>query len=341
MVDISISKDSGRPIYIQVASHIEDAIRNGDFKAGDLLPSLNELSAMAGIGKDTANKAYSILLKKKMIDSRHGKGFFVTDRSNSQLRVLLLVDKMSSHQQRMINAFCDRLKDIAEVTVLMHNQDLNLLDMYINTNLGSFDYYTIVPHFKTDDKTRIRLISLLKRIPEMKLVLMDHIPMGFTGKFGAVYQDIGSDIPRALSQGREALEHYRRVRVVRMSQGIYQDITWSAVKSYCDSIGMESLMDKGLPRKISAGDVFLLTGSRLGFLLVELSRKIMDLGFTLGEDVGLICQNDFVINEIVLGGLTTISSDYARIGVDAANMIVSGQLKKIHCECNLVRRNTF
>jgi DNA-binding LacI/PurR family transcriptional regulator len=67
----------------------------------------------------------------------------------------------------------------------------------------------------------------------------------------------------------------------------------------------------------------------------------MDRGLELGRDVGLICQNDFVINEIVLGGLTTISSDYAKIGSDAAAMILTGELKRIHCECSLVRRNTF
>ena len=340
-MEINISKESGRPIYMQVASFFEDAIRRGELCEGELLPSLNELSVMAGIGRDTANKAYSLLLKKRLIDARHGKGFFVSDRSGSRFRVLLIVDKMSSHQQRMINAFTKRLKDGADVTMLMHNQDLDLLESYISNNLGSFDYYVIVPHFKTDDVTVRRLLALLKRIPERKLVLMDHIPNGFTGNFSAVYQDIGADIPKALSQGREVLSRYKRMRVVRMSPGIYQDITWPSVKSYCDSIGLESVMEKDLPRRISAGDVFLLTGSRLDYLLVELSRKILERGFELGKDVGLICQNDFVINEIILGGLTTISSDYARIGIDAAEMILSGDLRKIHCECSLVRRKTF
>ncbi len=338
---IKISKDSGRPIYMQVASHIEESIRNGEFQEGDLLPSLNELAAMAGIGRDTANKAYSLLLKKRLIDARHGKGFFVSDRSGSRLKVLLIVDKMSSHQQRMINAFTKSLGDEAEGTLLMHNQDLDLLETYINSNLGSFDYYVIVPHFKADKGLQQRLVSALKRIPEKKLVLMDHIPNGFTGNFGAVYQDIGADIPKALSQGRDVLTRYNRMRVVRMSPGIYQDITWSAVKSYCDSIGLDSVMDRDLPKDIAPGDVFLLTGSRLDFTLVELSRRIMELGLELGRDVGLICQNDFVINEIVLGGLTTISSDYAKIGSDAADMILTGDLKRVHCECSLVRRKTF
>lgn len=338
---INISKESGRPIYIQVAESFEDAIRKGEFKEGELLPSLNELAAMAGIGKDTANKAYSLLLKNRLIDARHGKGFFVSDRSGSRIRVLLIVDKMSSHQQRMIDAFTKKLKDNAEVTLLMHNQDLDLLETYINSNLGNFDYYTIVPHFKAGKANLQRLVSALRRVPEKKLVLMDHIPNGFNGNFGAVYQDIGADIPKALSQGREVLSRYRRMRVVRMSPGIYQDITWSAVKSYCDSIGLESKMDKVIPKDITAGDVFLLTGSRLDFTLVELSRNISECGFELGRDVGLICQNDFVINEIVLGGLTTISSDYAKIGSDAAEMILRGDLRKIHCECSLVRRNTF
>lgn len=341
MIDIRINKESGVPIYLQVASQIEECIRKGDFKVGELLPSLNDLSRIAEIGRDSANKAYTVLLNRRVVGVRQGKGFFVTERSEAKMRVLLLIDKLSSHQQRMVYAFCDRLGEAADVTLLMHNQNLALLEEFVNDNLGLYDYYAVVPHFKTDKATVKKVVSLLSRIPERRLLLMDHIPEGFEGYFGAVYQNISEDIPHALSEEKAELDKYQRIRVVRMSKGIYQDETWRAVKAYCDSIGMTSLKEEGLPGEIKKGDVFLLTGSRLDFLLVELSRKILDTGLELGREVGIICQNDFVINEIVLGGLTTISSDYAKIGTDAADMILSGDLKQIHCECDMVRRRTF
>lgn len=341
MFEIKINKNSRTPIYLQVVSRVEQAVLNGELSAGDRLPSLNALVKSTGIGKDTANKSYSVLMKRRLINSRHGKGFFISDSFGGRRRILLLIDKLSVHQQRMISAFCDRLGDSAEITLLMHNQNLELFEDYVLDNLGSYDYYVVVPHFETDSTSVRKVASLLRKIPEKKLVVMDHIPEGLDGGYGAAYQDISEDIPHALSQGREVLETYKRMRVVKMSQGLYFGLTWQSVKSYCDSIGIPSQVEYGLPEDIMVGDVFFLTGSLLDHLLVDLSNKIALKGFKLGRDVGLICLNDFSINDIVLGGLSTISSDYAEIGISAAEMILNETLEKIHCKCNLVRRSTF
>ena len=61
----------------------------------------------------------------------------------------------------------------------------------------------------------------------------------------------------------------------------------------------------------------------------------------IGKDVGLISYNDVPLNAVVLGGLTTISTDFEKMGTTAAEMILSGKMTKIHNDFRMTRRTTF
>ena len=77
----------------------------------------------------------------------------------------------------------------------------------------------------------------------------------------------------------------------------------------------------------------------------EETRKTVEAitgsGWRVGEEIGLICYNDFPLNEYILGGLTTLTTDFVEMGRVAGEMILSGKLSKEHISCSLIRRNTF
>ena len=84
------------PLYNQLVTQIQHAVSSGKLLPGQLLPSLNDLSAEAGISKETVKKAYGILLGRGVIGSKQGKGYYVSDPSVlSKPRVLLVFDKLS------------------------------------------------------------------------------------------------------------------------------------------------------------------------------------------------------------------------------------------------------
>lgn len=64
-------------------------------------------------------------------------------------------------------------------------------------------------------------------------------------------------------------------------------------------------------------------------------------GCEIGDEVGLICYNDFPLNEFILGGLTSLSTDFVEMGRTAGEMVLSGNLSKVHGPCSLIRRKTF
>jgi DNA-binding transcriptional regulator YhcF (GntR family) len=56
-----------RQNYLQLANSIVKAINNGVLKENDMLPSINELSFEFEISRDTAEKGYKHLKKKRCI----------------------------------------------------------------------------------------------------------------------------------------------------------------------------------------------------------------------------------------------------------------------------------
>lgn len=53
---IKIDHESQVPVYKQIVGQVEALVRSGEYAEGCLLPSMNELSAMLDISKETVKK---------------------------------------------------------------------------------------------------------------------------------------------------------------------------------------------------------------------------------------------------------------------------------------------
>jgi GntR family transcriptional regulator len=74
---LQIDRFSRTPIYEQVISQIEEMIARGIFSAGDLLPSVRNLSQELNVNPNTLQKAYSELERKGLCLSAPGSGRFI------------------------------------------------------------------------------------------------------------------------------------------------------------------------------------------------------------------------------------------------------------------------
>ena len=125
---IHVDTISKTPIYKQLVDSVKQAIKTGKIKPGDILPSMNDIAASEGISRETVKKAYSILAKDGTIVPKQGKGFFIAEKkTNNIIKVLVIFDKLSVYKQVVFNAFEEALGEKAEITVLTHNQNLDLL----------------------------------------------------------------------------------------------------------------------------------------------------------------------------------------------------------------------
>ena len=76
-----IDRRSDRPVYKQVADDLRSRIAAGEFAAGASLPSEPALSAhYDGVSRTIVRQGLGILKNEGLIESRHGKGWFVRSR---------------------------------------------------------------------------------------------------------------------------------------------------------------------------------------------------------------------------------------------------------------------
>jgi len=62
----------------QIADAIRLAISQGEFKEGEILPSINQISTRYNVARDTAFKAFQELKMSGVIQSATTKGYFVS-----------------------------------------------------------------------------------------------------------------------------------------------------------------------------------------------------------------------------------------------------------------------
>ncbi len=341
-VKITVQPGDKTPIYKQLTEQFASAIRGGQLAAGDMLPSMNDLSLATGISKETVKKAYAILRDRGWVVPKQGKGFFVAASDNgAKPSVLLLFDRLSIYKQLLFNSFAEEIGDRAELTILTHNQNLDLLEYYLDTHIDNFDYYIITPHFPLDPDSQARALKLLGRVPNRKLIMLDRWMKDLPGHYGAVYQDFTEDAYEGLMQGADKLRQSRRLVTFTLPASLYGSQVCIAVDKAAKKLGIPVEYVTRTPSRIRRGDTYLLLNSQLDWGVADLARKIADSGLTIGKDVWIISYNEIALNEVVLGGLTTISTDFSEMGRIAARMILDRTLSKVHCPFGMTRRSTF
>jgi DNA-binding transcriptional regulator YhcF (GntR family) len=78
MLKLEITKSSEKPAYIQIVEQVILAVRGGELKIGDKLPSERELAKELGLARGTVKKAYERLAADHVIEMARGCGSFIS-----------------------------------------------------------------------------------------------------------------------------------------------------------------------------------------------------------------------------------------------------------------------
>ncbi|HET8927293.1 MAG TPA: GntR family transcriptional regulator [Microbacterium sp.] len=77
--------EEGKPIFLQIAESVEDAIVDGSLAEEDRAPSTNELAAFHRINPATAAKGVNMLVDAGILYKQRGIGMFVATGARAQL----------------------------------------------------------------------------------------------------------------------------------------------------------------------------------------------------------------------------------------------------------------
>ena len=112
--------DQSKPVYQRLRDVIANAILDGAYRDGDMLPSVRSLAAEEGANPLTVAKAYQTFQDEGLVTVKRGVGMFVAEGATERLRDLMRADFLANiwppvaQQMRRIGLDARTLLDLTE-----------------------------------------------------------------------------------------------------------------------------------------------------------------------------------------------------------------------------------
>lgn len=334
---IQIDDLSATPKYLQLANAIISAIEDGVLKKDELLPSINEISFEYEVSRDTAEKGYKYLKGLGVLNSFPRKGYFVSNVDFRQtLKIFLLFNKLSAHKKIIYDAFTAALGEQVLIDFYIYNNDYSLFKKLLNNKKEDYSHYVIIPHFLEGGEKAPELINAL---PKEKLVLLDKQIPGIEGEYAAVYENFEQDIFNALKEAREQLRKYQSIKLIFPENSYYPIEIVKGFKRFCKMYNFDwKVLSNISEEPIRKGEVYI---NVMEDDLIPLVERTIELNLKVGSEVGIISYNETPFKRIILNGITTISTDFKKIGTIAAQLVLENSKEHIEAPFQLKLRNSL
>ena len=136
-----------------------------------------------------------------------------------------MINKLSSYKLRIYNSFINSIGPNSHTDLVIYHCDESLFLSLLEKHKTAYDYYVIMPHFKTEDLRHIsfteNIIEALKKLPPEKLVILDNIKPEIKDIHFEIYQDFENDIYNALKNGIDKIMGYEKIILVYPEKSIY------------------------------------------------------------------------------------------------------------------------
>lgn len=334
---ISISESSERPKYEQIIHSIVSGIESNNIRSNERLPSINELSELHDIARDTVEKAYKELKRRGIIVSIPGKGYYKKESGQAfQFKILFLAPDMNMYVRQIIDAFRSVAGDESNINFVPYGNDFQSFKRSFLALHNQVTHVFVVPNFGLDEE---QAKSLLNQLPKHKLVVLDRKVNGLTGDFVSICQNWEKEIYQVLSTLEPAKNGFGTLKLVcPPTAHVLRDIL-RGFQRYCiDS----NLLGKLVPRleqdTLQEGDLYIVVKDED---LIELSKKIERTGFKPGKHIGVLAFNDNPMKEVLLNGITVIAPNYAYAGERVARMLLNNERIQEESPCYFLRRTSL
>jgi DNA-binding transcriptional regulator YhcF (GntR family) len=329
---ISINNKISVPKYKQIINSIEELIISGNLKKGDQLISINKLRQEQNLSRDTVLMAFNDLKNRGIIKSVVGKGYYVsTETVRTTQKIFLLFDEFNSFKEDLYNSFLEHLGENIQVDIFFHHFNKNVFEKLISDNLGSYNFYVIMPaNFKNTNQ-------IIKILPKNKVYILDQIHNDLK-EYAGIYQHFENVIYTNLIEVENLVFKYKHLILVDSANkqpiGLINGFTKFCKEKKLSHTVVTSLKDK-TPEK---GDLYIIPDDKN---LLRIIKKSKQNKLKLAKDFGIISYNDTLLKELVEGGITTISTNFNTMGKRLAEMILKKEEKQIENPNQLILRNSI
>lgn len=328
----NIDEASGIPKYRQIIISVSMAIGQGILKNGDKLASINQICGEFSLSRDTVMLAFNELRSRGIVISVPGKGYYIerTDL-NYDKQVFLLFDELNVFKEDLYTSFLGQLDNRINVDIYFHHFNYHVFRELIESSAGKYSAYIIMP------ATFINSIDVVRQLPSDKVYILDRLKTDLAA-YPVIYQDFEQDVYDGMMAGQALFCKYRKLIMV-FPGGKEPEERVTGFKRFCTETGLEAEIIRSVEkRNVQKGEAYLVVSDRN---LVRIVKNAAAMNLQLGKDVGLVSFNDTMLKEVVAGGITTISTDFFRMGKVLADMILTHKKIKIRNPSTLIVRNSL
>lgn len=334
---LKIDTSSIKPKYLQLVDLFLERIQSGEVKKNDRLPSINRLSYTIETSRSTIERAYDELKYMGILTSVAGKGYFIRDTNlNKTQKILLLFNTLDTGKQLIYDGLMLNLSGKADLDFYSYNSDYMLFKKIIQEKTGLYDKYLLIPHFK---KQKLLAYDLIDQLPKKRVILINQSAQGLEEHYSSVQQDYENEIFSVLEQLKAQLSKYNSIKLIFSKKRHFSANMIKGLRKFCSKyqFSYQTIYPDQL-EKLEASCVYIdLTEEDL----VVLAEKIMESKLQVGKDIGLISYNETPLKKILLGGITTISTDFKQMAEQTAQLVLLNKVKKITVPFTITLRNSL
>jgi DNA-binding transcriptional regulator YhcF (GntR family) len=334
---IQIDEYSTTPKYRQIVNSVINGIERGTLRTNEPMPSINDLSMLFDIARDTAEKAYRQLKELGILGSVPGKGYYIKSTEyRQQRRIFLLFNKLSPHKKVIYDTFVEALGEGTAIDFYVYNNNFRLFKELITHNDGHYTHYVIIGHFLEGGETAAEVLNAL---PKERLIVLDKLIPGVTGQYGAVYEQFERDLYNALTEAEELLRKYATLKLIFPSYSYHAREILIGFQKFCTEFGFDYKIIADIAREpLAAGEAYI---NLMEDDLVTLVKRVKAAGLKVGDELGILSYNDTPVKEIILDGITVISTDFAQMGRTAARLVLENSTEHVENPFRLIVRQSL
>jgi len=334
---LEIDEYSSTPKYRQIINSVVAAIENETLLLNDKLPSINEVSVTYDVSRDTVEKAYRALKKQSVIDSVPGKGYYIKSTHYRQKRkIFLLFNKLSAHKKIIYDNFVQTLGDDVAIDFFVYHNNFRIFRDLVLSHNGQYTNYVIISHFYTGEEKAKEIIN---QLPKHKLLILDKKIDGITGDYAAIYQNFEKDIYNALQEAQSLIQKYNCLKIIFPPHTYHAREILKGFQRFCiENVINAKVVPHIEDEKITAGEAYI---TLMEADLVTLIKKTKAQNLQVGSDIGIISYNENPLKEILLDGITVMSTDHERMGEQAARMILEDDKQHYENPFQLIVRQSL
>jgi len=316
----------------QLVHGVIEAIDSGVLSVGDQLPSINKMVADLGYARKTIVKAYEELKERGLVESKKLKGYFIISlETKVTLKVALLMYSFHRFQEEFYNTFRKELGKRFQIDVFFHHYNTAIFETIFANIRGKYGMYVVAPIPNTSFR------PLLESIDSKKLLVIDR-HLSLSPEYSFISQDFENTTYQRLVELLPAIRKYKKMVMFFPETSDYPIGIRNAYLKFIDDCNIDGTIKEKYKRDmVKKGVLYFFINDTL---LWEALRDCHNSGYSIGKEVGILSHNDYVVKEIIAGGITTISTDFKDMAKRAANHIKEQAVTQEFVPLNLIKRHS-